>query len=249
MTNENTRIGEKFITNEGYEIIIIEYNGRENVVIEFQNEYKTKKKVCYSQCKNGSIKNPYHPSIFGKGCLGLMSDGSRPRTTNGKGRTREYAVWHNMMERCYSKKSLKRSPTYKDCYVCERWLVFANFLEDIESIEGYELWFNNPNQHISLDKDAKQVGVENKIYRLETVCFVTNEENVKERLNRCGHPSDIQGIKVYGVNIKTGEKTKIFRSISEAERELGIHHIYRCFNGECKSIKGYRWYKVEENLD
>lgn len=248
MTNENTRIGEKFITNEGYEIIIIEYNGRENVVIEFQDKYKVKKKVCYSQCKSGSIKNPYHKSIFGIGCLGLMSNGNKPSINTHK---REYGCWKGMIERCYYEKNRDKYPTYKNVTVCDRWLVFANFLEDIESIEGYELWFNNPNQHISLDKDTKQQNVENKIYSLDTVCFVTNEENVKERLNRCGHPSNIQGMKVYGINIKTGEKTKIFNSMSEAERELGINNvcISRCINGKIKKTHGYRWYKVEENLD
>ena len=249
MTNENTRIGEKFITNEGYEIIVIEYNGRENVVIEFQDEYKTKKKVCYSQCKSGSIKNPYHPSIPGIGCLGLMSDGSRPKTKENGKITREYNVWKGMLQRCYDGK--ERHKTYKNCTVAEEWHCYATFLQDLPSIEGYELWFNNPNQHISLDKDIKQQDVENKIYSLETVCFVTNEENVKEMIDRCGHPSDIQGIKVYGVNIKTGEKTKIFNSMNEAERELGINNVCigRCVNGKIKKTHGYRWYKVEENLD
>ena len=198
----------------------------------------------YSKCESGY---PYHKSVCGVGCLGLMSDGTRPRTKiNGK-RTREYEVWKSMLNRCYSEKSLKRNPTYKDCYVCDRWLCFANFLEDLPLIEGYELWRDNPNQRISLDKDLKQQGIKNKVYSLETCCFISSSDNNKERNKRKPNLS----IKVYGVNVKTGEKTRVFNSIHEVERELGVNHgnISSCINGRCKTACGYRWYKVEENLN
>ena len=34
------RTGERFITNEGYEIVIIEYNSSLDVTIQFQDKYK-----------------------------------------------------------------------------------------------------------------------------------------------------------------------------------------------------------------
>ena len=45
-------------------------------------------------------------------------------------------------------------------------------------IENYFLWLNNPNQGVSLDKDLKCKG--NKVYSLETCCFLTRSDNAKE---------------------------------------------------------------------
>ena len=55
------RVGERFTTNEGYEIIIVEYINAHNVWIEFQDKYKTIRNVEYRSCVHGEIKNPYHP--------------------------------------------------------------------------------------------------------------------------------------------------------------------------------------------
>jgi hypothetical protein len=65
--------------------------------------------------------------------------------------------------------------------VCKRWLIFANFLEDLPKIENYELWVHGG---YALDKDIKQQGVENKVYSLDTVCFVTQSDNNKEMNSR-----------------------------------------------------------------
>ena len=242
------RVGEVFVSNEGYEFIIIEYNCYSNVCIEFCDEYKVKIYTTYGVCKNGSIKNPYHKSICGVACVGLMSDGSKPKTRENGKDSREYKVWYDMVKRCYSSKYHEKNPSYKDCEVCQRWLVFANFLEDIKSIEGYELWRDNPNQRIALDKDIKSS--DSKVYCLENCCFVTQSENSKERYERCGNSFGVQPTKVYGVNVKTGECTKVFNSINEASRELDIHisNISHCLNNYygCKTVGGYKWFKVEE---
>ena len=76
-------------------------------------------------------------SVYGVGILGTFKDGSKPRTKDKYGKLiREYILWHNMLRRCYSDKYHEKRPTYKDCTVCNRWLVFANFLEDLPLIEG-----------------------------------------------------------------------------------------------------------------
>ena len=129
--------------------------------------------------------------------------------------------------------------------MCQRWLCFANFLEDLPLIENYEYWLNNPNQGIALDKDIK--GNNSKVYCLDNCCFVTRSENSREMAIRT-ELSGCEPEKIYGVNIKTGEKTKVFHGIREVERELGIHRssISRCLNGERKSAGKYQWFKVEE---
>ena len=40
MSSKIDRTGERFISNEGYEFIIIKYNSARDVTIQFQDEYK-----------------------------------------------------------------------------------------------------------------------------------------------------------------------------------------------------------------
>lgn len=178
------RVGEKFVNNKGCEMVIVEYGGNRDIWVEFQDEHKARVHTNYCNCQRGKVANPYHPSIYEHGYLGLMSDGSKPKTSDENGKhTREYDVWRRMLERCYSEKLHKKYPSYKDCSVCQRWLCFANFLEDLSLIENYELWLNNDGY--ALDKDLKQQGIKNKVYSLETCCFITRGENSRERNERC----------------------------------------------------------------
>lgn len=220
------RIGQRFVSNEGYVFVIVEYNGSNDVLVEFQDEFKARIHTKYRHCKECTIKNPYHPSVYGVGCLGV---GDFKTKVNGKV-TREYALWHRMLKRCYSGKY----PTYKGCKVCDRWLVYTNFLEDLPLIEGYELWRDNPNQRIALDKDIKQVGMENKVYSLETVKFVTCSENVIEMNER-------NTTKVVCVETK-----QVFDSIKEAKQWLGKGNINTCLTGKIKSAGGHHWMYLDD---
>ena len=150
-----------------------------------------------------------------------------------------------MIQRCYDEKYLNKYPSYKNASVCERWLVFANFLDDLPKIKNYKLWKNN--EDYVLDKDM--YGNDSKIYSLDTCCFITNTNNSKERLNRLGNTQiEAIKIKVYGINVKTGERTRDFNSISEASKELNIcdSNICACLKGRYKQSGGYRWYKIDD---
>ena len=249
------RTGERFINNNNlgsYEFIIIEYNRSDDVWVEFQDEYKARIHTNMNACRNGEVKNPYHRSLDGVACLGLMSDGSKPITTYGKGIiTKEYRTWKSMINRCYNEGALEYCSSYKDATVCDRWLVFANFLEDLPLIEGYELWINNDGY--ALDKDIKGNG--SKIYCLENCCFISQNDNSIESYNRnrnkihkeLNKSVEEQKIKVYGINIKTGERTRDFNSMTEASKEIGINKtsISRSIKGKQKTCGGYKWFKVE----
>ena len=243
------RTGESFVSNEGCEFKIVEYVNCKSVWIEFCDEHRAKVHTNYKACQKGNVKNPYFPSVYGVACVGLMSDGTKPKTrANGK-LSREYNTWHDMVKRVYDPKFHERYPTYKDVKLDKDLHCFAYFLEHIHLIDGYEeVWLKSDvGDRVVLDKDIKQHEVENKIYSLDTVCFITNEDNVKEMMDRCG--TGTKPTKVYGVNVKTGEHTKIFESISEASRELNIqiNSISRCCMGDkkYKTAGGYKWYKVE----
>ena len=51
-------------------IEIIKYNNAHDILIEFQDDHKTKVNIQYSKFKNGGVKNPFHPSVYGIGYLG-----------------------------------------------------------------------------------------------------------------------------------------------------------------------------------
>ena len=179
-TNEQReeRLGETFVNQMGSVFFIKEYYDAKNIVAKFTDEHGAEVHTTYQHCKSGKVKNPYDRTVFGVGCIG---EGDFKTSVNGK-LTREYALWKQMINRCYS----GNYPTYANVTVCDRWLVYANFLEDLPHIENYEWWLENPNQRIALDKDLKQVGVENKVYSLETVMFVSQSENSKEVHSRKG---------------------------------------------------------------
>ena len=115
--NEINRIGETNISNEGYEMEIIEYKNNKNIIVEFQDEYKAKVHTQYSHFKKGNVKNPYDKSVFGVGYIG---EGKYKVSINGRN-TKIYRRWQNMLKRCYDPYHLNKEPTYIDCYVCKEW--------------------------------------------------------------------------------------------------------------------------------
>lgn len=172
------RLGETFVSNEGCTFFIIEYVNCDNVTVKFVDEHGAEVHTRWEYCRKGKVKNPYFTSVYEVACLG---EGDFTTKVNGKP-TREYDLWKGMLRRCYNGE--EKYKTYANVTVCDRWLVYANFLEDLPFIEGFEMWRENPNQRIALDKDLKQQGVENKIYSLETVKFVAQSENAREVCER-----------------------------------------------------------------
>ena len=75
-----------------------------------------------------------------------------------------------MLRRCYAKEWLDKHPTYIGCYVCNRWLLFSNFIEDIKLLDNYDKWIENKERY-ELDKDIKSNGT-NKCYCPES-CIST----------------------------------------------------------------------------
>ena len=161
------RMNEINISNEGYKMRIVKYNGVRDIIIEFQDEHKTKVHTTYRYFKKGNVKNPFHPSVFGVGYLG---EGKYKVSYNGK-HTKCYNTWNNMLQRCYEPYTVNKRPTYINCYVCEDWLNFQNFAKWYE-----ESYYEIEGEKMHLDKDILVKG--NKIYSPETCIFVPNRINV-----------------------------------------------------------------------
>lgn len=75
-----------------------------------------------------------------------------------------YMTWKSMLRRCYDESYHRTS--YRDCYVCDEWLVFSNF----------KAWMEKQiTNNLHLDKDILVMG--NKIYSPENCAFVPHLVN------------------------------------------------------------------------
>lgn len=77
-----------------------------------------------------------------------------------------YRTWRAMLQRCYSDDFHKNNKSYKDCFVCDEWLIFSNFKDWMQQQD----W-----QGKELDKDLLVRG--NKVYCPELCVFVDKMTN------------------------------------------------------------------------
>ena len=164
MSKKDERVGERFQTNEGYLVEIIEYNNSTNVIIEFIKPNVFQRKCNYIDLKTGKIKNPYHPSIFNIGYLGIGKYRTSQTTTKKNKNTNQYKTWRTMLERCYCPKFAITHPSYDNCIVVEEWHNFQNFAEWYD-----ENYYELKDERVALDKDILKKG--NKLYSPSTCIF------------------------------------------------------------------------------
>ncbi|WJJ58515.1 hypothetical protein NDO71_orf149 [Klebsiella phage vB_KpnM_NDO71] len=77
-----------------------------------------------------------------------------------------YGFWTRMIERCYSEKSLARSPSYRGCLICDEWRYFSKF---------YEWSLSNYHDGMVLDKDLSCLSGD--LYSPERCCYIPQELN------------------------------------------------------------------------
>jgi hypothetical protein len=202
MSNKvKNRVGEKHITNEGYEIEIVEYKGNRNSTVRFKDGTLVYNKE-YADILKGRVKNPYHKSVCGIGYYGEGVYSARDVAGN---KTRVYNIWIKMLQRCYSEKSFIKHPTYKDVTVCEEWHNFQNFAQWYENnyVEGFEL-----------DKDILVKG--NKMYSPKTCCFILKEINNVFKGSKQGKFT--RGVNAAGNKFRASYQSKHIGSYSTPEQ-------------------------------
>ena len=74
---------------------------------------------------------------------------------------KEYQLWQDMLERCFSEKYQTRQPTYKDCNVSNNFLNYSYFYEWCQEQIGFGK-VDEKGRSWCLDKDLLFVG--NKTY-------------------------------------------------------------------------------------
>lgn len=167
VSRNKDRVGEKYTTNQGYEIEIIEYFDSLNCTIRVNDWNNTVLyNVRYSHVLIGNIKNPYHPSVINVGYYGIGDY----RAVVNKVPTFAYKTWMALLKRNFCKIYQEKQPSYKDCSVDVYWYnfqVFGKWCEQNYNPKIMEGWH--------LDKDILVKG--NKVYSPETCCFVPQEIN------------------------------------------------------------------------
>jgi|SRR5690625_3900996 len=214
-------IGQMYVNNQGRKAKVMEKfnkNKRTYYKVQFiKSGYISD--VDRSNLVAGRFKDYGFPSVYG---VGVSYPGAKKKDL------RIYKTWSHMLERCYDPKFISY-PSYggRGVKVCERWLNFKNFEEDIKELPNYEKFLRDRNY--SLDKDIRGDGT---LYSKETCMFATHKQqsHAQERVKK------IKAIS------KNGEAL-IFNSKREACKVLGVQNanLYKVLNGERKHTLGYRF--------
>lgn len=172
---------------------IIEYNSNRNIIVEFQDEFKYKKHTTYDSFKNGEVKNPYFPNVYG---VGIVGDKYEVKSKRNKA-TKEYEAWRGMIRRCFDKKFKEKQPTYENVTCCNEWLLYENFYEWLHKQPNFQKWLNG--ERWAIDKDILNKG--NKIYSPETCCLVPmNINNLFVKSDASRRKNLPIGVYVHGSN-------------------------------------------------
>ena len=224
--NEN-RINALVENNQGSKALCIEYNNSNNVVIEFQDEYKARVTTTWKHFIEGKIRNPYYPSVLGVAC-----SGNKYPITENKHHTKEYAIWLDMIRRCYSNITKNKNKCYKDVLCCEEWLCFENFYEWLHSQSNFSKWFIGERWDIEKDIKIKH----NKLYSPDT-CFLTPHNVNALFLRKEGQRG------LYPIGVRKSSKSNNFEVLCRNNNECIYLGTYS------DPIEGFYVYKrYKENL-
>ena len=171
-------LNETFTTNNSgiCTIIDIEGNGTASdyVTVQFQSGFTIRTRV--SELRQGQVRDPYTPNVFGVGYLG---EGEY----KGNKVADAYNAWYAMMTRCYS--TATRYATYSECVVSQEWHNFQNFAK---------WYYANYKEGCSLDKDI--LG-DSKVYGKDTCMYIPAAINAAEAYLRKASSTDGRLASIY----------------------------------------------------
>ena len=164
------RIGEINYNRFGTKMKIIDYVRKDNITVEFQDEYKVQTKTTYQNFKNGIVKNPYDKIAFG---IGYIGEGKYHMSYDRK----MYNTWYGMFIRCYDPYNLNyKYSTYINCTVDKQFFCLQDFGKWYE-----ENYYEIPNEIMCLDKDIIKPG--NHVYGPDTCIIVPQTINSLVSIN------------------------------------------------------------------
>lgn len=178
-------VGDKFTTKSGYPYTVIDYKGAYEVTVRFDDDSAFEVTTHAGNVKTGSVKNPFLPSVYGVGFIGLGEYRSQDEGVINPA----YSRWLGMFIRCYRKKIKPSDSSYIDCYVAPEWHNYQVFAK---------WYYGQPNYNAGyhLDKDLLKQG--NRVYSPEFCCLIPAELNamiVKPALSKSGLPTGVNKTK------------------------------------------------------
>ena len=196
---------------------ILKYNNAKEVEIRFlKTGYETV--VHLGSIKSGKVKDPYIPSVYGVGVLGVKYP-----SREGDRNTKEYVLWADMLRRCYSDDFKKKKPTYESCEVSDNFKSYEYFYEWCHSQIGFD------NKDWQLDKDLLLKG--NKVYSESACVFIPQEINkilVKREASR-GE---------YLIGVYWNKKASAF--VARVNKNKGKREHLGLFNTEIEAFNAYK---------
>lgn len=201
------KVGDKFKTNHCGYCEVVEYKNSADVKIRFLDETNYIMDGIYAQAlRNGSVKNPMHPSVHG---IGFVGTGKYKQYLSAYVKSPEYTSWCSMLNRCYNPKVKEVRPTYDSAIVCKEWHNFQNFADWCNHQIGFNCGWH-------LDKDILIKG--NKTYSPTTCVFVPQEINalfVKSNKVRGKYPIGVSFDKSKNIFTATMSKWGNFYKIGQ----------------------------------
>lgn len=217
-------IGEIFETNKGYKYKVIDYvkdNNRDRKIKFLNTGYETITSI--TQIKTGQVMDYLEKSVLGVGCLGYPGATSHFL----------YGRWEGMLSRCYNQNHDNYN-VYggRGIYVCDYWLNFENYKNDIEKKENYDKMMDD-SDNWNIDKDLSN----GKCYSNETTHIIKKDINIEESMTRNKIKKRVR------VTDLKGNIIGIYKSARECSRILNVNisGVCLCCSGKQKTAKGYRF--------
>ena len=210
-------VGKVCKSNLSGDFKILKYNDTTNVEIQFiDTGFETVARL--GNIRNGKVKDPYSPSVFGVG----ISGAKYPVSEDGRD-TKEYELWSNMLQRCYSDTYKKKQPTYIGCDVSDKFKSYEYFYEWCHSQIGFGMdgW--------QLDKDLLIKG--NKIYSESTCVFIPREIN-QMLVKRAASRGE------YLIGVSWNKKANAFKVT--VNKNKGEQEYLGLFNTELEAFNAYK---------
>lgn len=160
VNSKDDYLGNVFQTKSSGSCKVVEYVNSTNVTVEFENGYR--KRTSTKELRTGWLQNPTRHLIFG---VWVDTDVERVTPLDKE----LYKRWVFILRRCFYTKHNKH---YEDVGICDEWLTFANFRDDLMKTKGVE---NLLEKDWAIDKDIISLG--NKIYCPQYVRPVPREVN------------------------------------------------------------------------
>ena len=216
-------VGKVYKSKSSGDFKVLKYNDSKNVEIRFlKTGYETT--VYLGSIKSGGVKDPCVPSVYGVGISGTKY----LIRVNGI-LTKEYELWIDMLQRCYSTTLKKQRPTYIGCEVSDNFKSYEYFYEWCHKQIGFS------NKNWQLDKDLLIKG--NKVYSESTCVFIPQEINkvlVKREASRGEHL----------IGVSWNKKASAF--VARVNKSKGGRECLGYFKTELEAFNAYK--KAKESF-